>query len=48
MKKLESLKLKKFKMQSVTGGNLTIEPGTYGAEATYRGGIYYTDMVSRD
>ncbi len=48
MKKLESLKLKKFKMQNVTGGMSAIDPYTYGADNTYRGGVYVTDTVIID
>lgn len=52
-KKLESLKLKKFKMQKVKGGNALepttgIDPYTYGADRTYNGRYYVTDTVQTD
>lgn len=51
-KKLESLKLKKFKMQNVKGGKLLpgtgTDPYTYGPDYTYRGGVYVTDTVQTD
>ncbi len=48
MKKLESLKSKKFKMQNVTGGKLAMDPYTYGHDYTYRGGVYVNDTVITD
>lgn len=57
MKKLESLKLKKFKMHKVTGGNGEsiadpsigdVDPYTYGADYTYNGTRYVTDTVRTD
>lgn len=48
MKKLESLKLKKFKMQKVTGGKMAPDPYTYGADYTYNGTYYQTDTVQTD
>ena len=47
MKKLESVKLKKFKMKKVTGG-AAIDPYTYGHDYTYRGGVYVHDTVITD
>lgn len=55
-KKLESLKLKKFKMQQVKGGKggpsgpgtgVGIED-TYSADYTYNGTYYVTDTVKTD
>jgi len=56
MKKLESLKLKKFKMQNVKGGKAGagIGPETgigedsYKADYTYNGTRYVTDTVKYD
>lgn len=52
MKKLESLKLKKFKMQKVTGGKLLpgtgFDPYTYGSDNTYNGTYYVNDTVITD
>jgi len=48
MKKLESLKLKKFKMKKVKGGNVPVDPYTYGADTTYNGTYYVTDTVQTD
>lgn len=56
MKKLESLKLKKFKMQQAKGGRAGgpvgpitgIDPYTYGAGNTYNGTQYVTDTVITD
>lgn len=55
MKKLESLKLKKFKMQKVKGGKggpsdpvTGIDPYTYGPGDTYNGTYYVTDTVQTD
>ena len=48
MKKLESLRLKKFKMQNVTGGKLAFDPYTYGADTTFNGTVYVTDTVIKD
>lgn len=55
-KKLESLKLKKFKMQNVKGGKAggSLDPVTgigedsYKADYTYNGRIYVTDTVKYD
>lgn len=51
-KKLESLKLKKFKMQNVKGGGpIKLEPGfedTYSAERTFNGTYYVNDTVKSD
>lgn len=55
-KKLESLKLKKFKMQQVKGGKVGPSgPGTgigiedtYSADYTYNGTYYVTDTVKTD
>ncbi|CEJ68756.1 hypothetical protein [Chryseobacterium oranimense] len=52
-KKLESLKLKKFKMLKVKGGG-PLDPETgigedsYKADYTYNGRIYVTDTVKYD
>ncbi|WP_315057344.1 hypothetical protein [Chryseobacterium indoltheticum] len=53
MKKLESLKLKKFKMQKVKGGGpespvTGFDPYTYGADTTYNGTVYVMDTVIKD
>ncbi|MGE8525912.1 hypothetical protein [Chryseobacterium rhizosphaerae] len=50
-KKLESLKLKKFKMQKVKGGGrVELTPGedTYSAENTFNGTYYVNDTVKTD
>ncbi|SHG47890.1 hypothetical protein SAMN05421866_0574 [Chryseobacterium oranimense] len=52
-KKLESLKLKKFKMQKVKGGGpldpvTGFDPYTYGPGNTYNGTYYVTDTVQTD
>ncbi|WP_343609256.1 hypothetical protein [Chryseobacterium oranimense] len=51
-KKLESLKLKKFKMQKVKGGGpldpVTGFEDTYSADRTYNGTYYVTDTVKTD
>ncbi|WP_165579281.1 hypothetical protein [Chryseobacterium sp. BLS98] len=52
-KKLESLKLKKFKMQKVKGGGpegpvTGFDPYTYGPDRTYNGTYYVTDTVQTD
>ncbi|WP_160137501.1 hypothetical protein [Chryseobacterium sp. c4a] len=50
-KKLESLKLKKFKMQTVKGGAIADDPYTedsYSADRTYNGTYYVTDTVKTD
>ncbi|MDC8099492.1 MULTISPECIES: hypothetical protein [Chryseobacterium] len=52
-KKLESLKLKKFKMQTVKGGK-ALDPETgvgedsYKADHTYNGTYYVNDTVKYD
>lgn len=57
MKKLESLKLKKFKMQSIKGGKtgptgpgtgVGIEEDSYKADYTYNGTYYVNDTVKYD
>ena len=51
-KKLESLKLKKFKMQTVKGGGRepeqSIGEDSYSADYTYNGTYYVTDTVKTD
>lgn len=51
-KKLESLKLKKFKMQTVKGGGREPElpdaEDTYSSERTFRVDQYYNDVVKSD
>ncbi|WP_165851726.1 hypothetical protein [Chryseobacterium pennipullorum] len=50
-KKLESLKLKKFKMQTVKGGLIKDDPYTedsYRAENSYNGTYYVNDNVKYD
>lgn len=57
MKKLESLKLKKFKMQNIKGGKtgptgpgtgVGIEEDSYKADYTYNGTYYVNDTVKYD